>query len=198
MWRKGEEKTPPIYQDFLLAGIASLADRGRLLGASIRAVPLSQPFPIKNYFRTGFPAKLILIDCFRGRPHISVYNYSERVDSKGLYGRWRLQVIGSCRWLFFLLFSPHWEAESQGKVNNNYSGNLKTHATASGKVTGSSSAPSHRWFWLILHLISYHTQKCSFLSTDLLHPNRSFHFVLNILSARQCLCIKIPYTFVIL
>ena len=26
VWRKGKEKTPPNYQDFLLAGIASLAD----------------------------------------------------------------------------------------------------------------------------------------------------------------------------
>ena len=33
--------------------------RSRLLGASISAVPLSQPIPVKNYFRTGFPAKLI-------------------------------------------------------------------------------------------------------------------------------------------
>lgn len=90
VWRKGKEKTPPKYQDFLLAGIASLAD-------------------------------------------------------------------------YFFAFFPHWEAWSQGKVNNNYSGNLKTHATASGKVTGSSSAPSHRWFWLILHLISYNTQTERFL-----------------------------------
>ena len=108
--------------------------RSALPGASRCAALLNQSFPVKNYFKTGFSAKIhffmipinfpalfpqllsntkkymwmsmteLRSDWWIGyyvlgrdkcsAKTISVNNFpSERVDSKGLYGRWRLRLL---------------------------------------------------------------------------------------------------------
>ena len=60
--------------------------RSRLLGATICAVPLSQPFRMKSYFRTGFPAK---IQCFQERPHIALVRKKMALEE----GNWPTSLL---------------------------------------------------------------------------------------------------------
>ena len=54
--------------------------RSRLLGATICAVPLSQPFPIKNYFKNRLSSENTVF------PRTSAYCRSEKKASEG--GNW--------------------------------------------------------------------------------------------------------------
>ena len=51
--------------------------RSRLLGATICAVPLSQPFPIKNYFKNGLSSENTVF------PRTSAYCRSEKKNGVG-------------------------------------------------------------------------------------------------------------------
>ena len=67
--------------------LAILSTRRRLLGASICAVPLSQPFPIKNYFKNRL---------FRENttfPRTSAYCRSEKNKMASEEGNWPTSLL---------------------------------------------------------------------------------------------------------